>query len=35
MPQESPSISAAVVEAEAIVTTEAMAVMPIKVVTTQ
>ena len=34
MPQESPSISATVVEAEAMVTTEAMAVMPIKVVIT-
>ncbi len=34
MPQESPSISATVVEAEAIVTTDATAVMPIKVVIT-
>ena len=34
MPQDRPSISATVVEAEAIVTTEATAVMPIKVVTT-
>jgi len=34
MPQESPSISATVVDAEAIVTTDATAVMPIKVVIT-
>ena len=34
MPQESPSISATVVNAEAIVSTDATAVMPIKVVTT-
>ena len=34
MPQESPSISATVVDAEAMVTTEATAVMPIRVVIT-
>ena len=34
MPQDRPSISATVVEAEAIVTTDATAVMPIKVVIT-
>ncbi len=34
MPQESPSISATVVDAEAIVSTDATAVIPIRVVTT-
>ena len=34
MPHESPSISATVVDAEAIVSTDATAVMPIKVVIT-
>ena len=34
MPQDSPSISATVVDAEATVRTDATAVMPIKVVTT-
>ena len=34
MPHESPSIKATVVEAEAIVTSDARAVMPIKVMTT-